>query len=153
MKSIPLGEFEERHHGANRLIIITHEDLTEGTANTAQTIAIANVKPGTKWSVCDTELVTPFKDASDAAFNTTAITIGDGGDVDRGMASQELNENGTEVRYKSNPNTLPYTYLVADTIDLIVGSMAAKALADIDVGELRIYLKLSNIPEIARAGV
>lgn len=127
---------------------MTHSDLTQEVVNTAQTIALMSVIAGSVLWNAATRLVTPFQDASDAAFNTCEATVGDGGSVARAIASQELNINGTEVLFKANANTLPYAYLVADTIDLVVGSMAAKALSDIDVGELHIYLRLSNLPDI-----
>lgn len=143
-----LGEFEERHHDATHRVIVKAADLTVLATATAQTIQLLPVKAGTVWTFCSDKLVTPFQDASDSGFNTCAATIGDGGAVARGMASQELNVNGTEVLYKANPNTLPYAYLVDDTIDLVVGSQTGKALNDIDVGELHIYLKLANLNSI-----
>jgi len=148
MKVQRLGEYEERRHRATHRVILTHADLTEATANTAQTIALLTVTAGTVLHSCFTRLVTAFADASDAAFNATAITIGDGGDVDRAITSQELNVNGTEVLFKANANTLPYAYLAGDTIDIVVGSMSAKSLVDIDTGELQIYLAVSDLTDI-----
>lgn len=124
-------------------IVVTHADLTETTANTAQTIALVSVKAGEVWEVLGTHVKTAFKDASDTAFNTTAIEIGDGSDTDRLLASQELNVNGTEVLNKAGVG--PYAFNADDTIDLTVGSMSAKSLSNIDTGELHIFLRVFDM--------
>lgn len=141
-KAKPLGT-EERlaHGGATHVAVITHEDLTETTANTAQTIELMDVANKVAVECVYTDLVTPFEDASDAAFNTNTLIVGDGGDTDRLLASQEMNENGTEVDMKVGTGT-NYVYTGADTVDAVIGSMTAKSLSNIDTGEVRIYLKV-----------
>jgi hypothetical protein len=132
---------EERvKHFATHVAKITHEDLTEATVNTAQDIALLTT-PASKCSVevVKTVLATPFKDASDAAFNTNALIIGDSGDTARLLASQELNENGTEVLKKRGTGTAQ-VYTAATVINANVAAMAAKALADVDTGEVLVYL-------------
>lgn len=134
--------------GFTHKVVLKESDFTETTANTAQTIAIKPVLPGSYVADCAIRLKTPFKNSADAAFNTTAITIGDGNDVDRYLASTELNENGTEVLYAVGPqSTVRYVYTAADTIDIVVGSMAAKALADLNVGELWVFLNVVELSE------
>lgn len=189
--------------GANVRVEVTHADLTEATANTAQTLALLTVDAKMAVRLVKAVLVTPFKDASDAAFNTTPITVGDGSDVDRLLASMEMNVNGSEVLLKPGPVTAAsapaapaavtavvataaaatddttvwalanelkgefnkaiadiaalraaivatqaalvspcHVYTGADTVDLVVGSMAEKALADIDVGELHLFFQV-----------
>lgn len=142
MKLIPLKTVEEQnaHGGASHVAILTHADLTEETANTAQAIAIADVNDKVSVEVVETILKTPFQDASDAAFNTTALEVGDGSDVDRLLVSQELNVNGTEVDRKEGTGT--YQYTASDTVDANFNAMSAKALNDIDTGEVHIYLRV-----------
>ena len=82
-------------------------------------------------------------DASDAAFNVTTITVGDGSSVARFLASREINENGTEIdaHISANDiNTLPYVYLAADTIDIVFTGESGKALVNIDTGVLWVFL-------------
>lgn len=141
---------EEQRSSYTQRIILTHEDITESAANTAQTIAIMTVLAGQALLGAALKLVTPFKDASDNAFNSTTIKVGDGIDDDRAINSQQANENGTEVLYGVNdPAKLPYVYLADDTIDIIFGSMAAKALSDIDVGEVHILLAIADVTKVA----
>ena len=140
----PLGT-EERlaHGGATHVVKITHEDLTEATANTAQTIVLMNVESKVAVECVYVDLITPFKDASDSALNTTTLIVGDDGDTDGLLASQELNENGTEVLMKAGTGTL-HVFAADDTVDATFGSMSAKSLVNIDVGEVDIYLKVIN---------
>jgi len=192
MKIIPLSNDQIAFHKANLLVIVGHADLTESAANTAQTIPLLSLAAGKAARFVKYDLVTPFKDASDAAFNTTAAIIGDGNDTDRFLASTELNVNGTEVLRKFGQpaagvsaltaatvstvdatteatvyalaNALKveinkvitdigairtallgspfFVYTSADTLDLIVASMAEKALADIDTGEVHFYFEV-----------
>lgn len=142
MKLYPLlGDELKAHGGATHKAVITHEDLTETTANTAQTIALADVENKVAVECVYTDLVTPFEDASDAAFNTNTLIVGDGGDTDRLLASQEMNENGTEVDMKVGTGTL-HVFTGDDTVDAVIGSMTAKSLSNIDTGEVHIYLKI-----------
>lgn len=145
MKKIPLPNEVKAATGFNECIQITHEDITEVTANTAQVIALLTVEAGDLVRICATLVKRVWKDVSDAAFNTTAITIGDGGSANRFLASQELNENGTEVLYKGGANTTPFAYTTADTIDITFNAMAAKSLSDIDQGELLVFLGVTRM--------
>lgn len=130
-----------RHH-----FVIDFNDLTETAANTAQVINLISLKAGDAVIGCFTSAPTAFKDASDAAFNDTAITIGDGGSANRYLASQQLNENGTEVLLKDGTRTA-YMYLVDDTVDITFNSMTAKALNDIDTGKLHVWLEIEHRSE------
>lgn len=141
MKLRPLSKEEMlKHVGATHLAIITYADLTETTADTAQNVALFT----TPASYCSVELkksvlVTPFKDASDAAFNTNALIVGDSGDTDRLLASQELNANGTEVLKKIGTGT-KMVYTSATVINANIAAMAAKSLSNVDTGEVHLYL-------------
>lgn len=135
--------------GATHLVEIDHTDLTMATVDTAQLIPIATVPAGTIVEVVATRLRVPFKDASDAAFNTTALEIGDTGDPDRLLVSQELNVNGTEILGKAGVAG-GYVSVGALTVNATFDSMDAKGLVNIDVGVLQIYLKEVELDKLAR---
>jgi len=123
-----------KHVGATHVVELTHADLTETTVNTAQDIALLTT-PASKCSVqvVKTVLDTPFKDASDSAFNTNALIVGYSGSTNALLASQELNENGSEVLKKRGTGTVT-VFTAATVINANIAAMAAKALADIDTG-------------------
>lgn len=183
MELIPLNIEAVALHKATHVCVLTHEDLTTADANTAQVIPVLTVPANSLVRVVKSELKVAFKDASDAAFNTNALTIGDGSDADRLLPSTELNVNGTEVILKQGPlganfaavtttdatteatvyalanalkvalnaliaqlNAGPeYVYTSETTVNLTIGSMAEKALADIDVGEVHIYFSIITL--------
>ena len=134
--------------GFSHKAIITSDDLTVTTADADQTIALLSVPAGALVVKAAIKLVTPFEDLSDSALNDTQVQLGDGGDTDRFVTATQVNDNGTEVYYKSHANTTAYAYTSADTIDLLVESMAAKSLSDIDAGELHVYLAVTELSEI-----
>ena len=141
-----LGQ-EKAAAGYTHRVRLTHADLSQATANTVQTIQMITVREGDVVQAAAYRLVDEFEDASDNAFNVTTITVGDGGDVDRFIVSKEINVNGTEVDNWATAqvtDTLPYAYGSADTIDIVFTSMAAKALVDIDVGNLDVFLKVGR---------
>ena len=131
--------------GYTHKAVITHSDLTEATANTAQTIELLDVAAGDVVHTAAVKVVTAFSDASDTAFNSTTLIVGDDGSTNRFVTSQELNVNGSEVLYKAATNTAPHAYTAANTVDAVFGSMAAKSLSDIDAGEVHIYLGVNKL--------
>lgn len=148
MEITTLSSEERVLSGFTQRFNLTHADLTESTANTAQTIAILSVLEGFFVYRAAMRLKTAFKDASDAAFNTNTLIVGDDGNDDRYIASAELNENGSEVLAKEQASTCAYTYLADNTIDAIVGSMSAKSLSNIDTGEVDIFLGVVDLDAI-----
>lgn len=145
---IPLQEAAEI--GFNWKIVLDSDDLTETTANTAQTIELIDVEVGSIVRDCAAYLKTPFEDASDTAFNVTTVIIGDGDDDNRYLTSTELNENGTEIDAKIEThatNSLPYAYTSADTIDAVFGGMSGKSLSNVDTGELHVFLNVVNLAD------
>jgi len=131
------------HGGATHVANVTHADLTEATANTAQVIALATVADKVSVACVKVVLKTAFEDASDAAFNSNTITVGDGNDADELLVSMQVNANGTEVNQKTG-TTVTHDYAAADTVDLTVNSMTAKSLSDLDAGEADIYLRIAD---------
>jgi len=131
--------------GYTHKAVITHSDLTEATANTAQTIELLDVAAGDVVHTAAVKVVTALSDASDTSFNSTTLIVGDDGSTNRFVTSQELNVNGSEVLYKAATNTAPHAYTAANTVDAVFGSMAAKSLSDIDAGEVHIYLGVNKL--------
>jgi hypothetical protein len=134
--------------GFTHKAIVTHVDLTESTADTDQTIALLSVVAGDVVQKAAFQLVTAFSDASDAAFNDTQVQVGDGSDTDEYIAATQVNENGTEVLFAANVNTVPFAYTAADTVDLLVESMTAKSLSNLDAGEIHIYLAVTKLTSL-----
>ena len=134
--------------GYTHKAIVTHADLTEATADTDQTIALLSVAAGDVVEKAAYKLVTAFSDASDAAFNDTKVQVGDGTDTDEYIAATQVNVNGTEVLFAANVNTVPFAYTAADTVDLLVESMTAKSLSDLDAGEIHIYLAVTKLSSL-----
>lgn len=127
--------------GFTHIATITAGDLTQATANTAQTFDLGPIPAGTAPQV-EIRNTTPFKDASDAAFNTTTMSIGDTGSATSLLAAQELNVNGTEVTVVRGTQAAVYT--TANTFRVTVNAMAAKSLVNIDVGQVDILVKIEN---------
>lgn len=134
--------------GFTHKAIVTHSDLTVTTADADQTLELLSVAAGDVVEKAAIKLVTPFEDLSDTALNDTQVQLGDGGDTDRFVTATQVNDNGTEVYYKSHANTTAFAYTSADTVDLLVESMAAKSLVDIDAGELHVYLSVTKLSAI-----
>jgi len=129
-------------------IVVTHADLTEAAANTAQTIALLSVEAGDVVTHAATKLVTPFENTADSAYNTTTLIVGDDGSTNRFMSSTELNVNGTEVYWKAGTNTAGFAYTAANTVDAVFGSMAAKSLSNLNAGEVHIFLHVAKLSDL-----
>jgi hypothetical protein len=144
MNSGPLFGEEAAMHRANYLVVVTHKDLTEAAANTDQTIALFGVtanKSGVQ--LVKMEAPIPFEDIDDAAFNSTAVVVGDGGSTNRFLTSTQLNVNGTEVFLKYGTGT-QHVYTADDTVDAVFSAIAAKALVSLDKGEVRFYFQVDD---------
>ena len=148
MKTYELPTETKAATGFTHKSVVTHTDLTESTADTDQTIALLSVVAGDVVQKAAYKLVTAFSDASDAAFNDTQVQVGDGNDTDEYIAATQVNENGTEVLFAANVNTVPFAYTAADTVDLLVESMTAKSLSNLDAGEIHIYLAVTKLTSL-----
>jgi hypothetical protein len=132
--------------GFTHKAIVTHVDLTEAAVDTDQTIALLSVVAGDVVQKAAWQLVTAFSDASDAAFNDTKVQVGDGTASDEYIAAKQVNLNGTEVLFGAGESTVVYT--AADTVDLLVESMTAKSLSNLDAGEIHIYLAVTKLTSL-----
>jgi hypothetical protein len=128
--------------GFTHMAIIDADDLTMATAATAQKIKLGPIPAGAYVHKVELRLVKPFKDASDAAFNTTAVTVGDNTAANTFITTKELNENGTEIVVPALQNTSTGPYTAADEIDITFNSMTGKKLVDIDVGEVHLLVQI-----------
>lgn len=133
--------------GFTHFAYVNADDLTMATTNTLQTIRLAVLPIGSYVTKAEMRLAKPFKDASDAAFNSTTMSLGDSGAVDTFLTARQMNENGTEIVVPGLLNTATGPYTAADHVSLTVNSMSAKALLNIDVGELHILVGIF-IPKV-----
>lgn len=148
MQIIPLNN-QGRLSGFTHRARITHTDLTVTATATAQVIPLYTGKKGTTITRVATYVRTAFSDASDSAFNDSALTIGDTGSAARFLASQQLNVNGTEVMAKHGTGTL-HTYAAAGSAAILnatFGSMTAKSLSELDAGEIDIFFGVAELGE------
>jgi hypothetical protein len=149
MKWVPLSMYEVLAHGGfTHMAIITADDLTEATANTTQAVKVKGTIPaGGVIAKMKAILAKPFKDKSDAAYNTTTVVVGDAGSANRYLTSGELNENGAEITIPEFTNT---AYQAAADTDILAtfGSQAGKNLKNIDQGELHLFLQLLDCRDL-----
>lgn len=144
--------FRSLHESPRRfthLFVVTSADLTEVTANTAQSVALITLPANSLLVSAATFLKVPFADASDAAFNNNVLIVGDAGDTDRAIASQQVNLNGTEVLAKAQASTIPFAYETATVINANFAAMSAKSLSDLDAGEVHILLEVRDLAAIS----
>lgn len=148
MKSFILSSEERLALGATHALTFTHNDLTEATAATGQTIDAMTLPVGTVASLAGIKLVTPFEDTGDSANNSCTIKVGDAGDDDRFLTATELNKNGTEITYAPGTGTRQ-AYPSAGTLKVAFGAPPSdKSLADLNAGEVHVYV---NLVDFARA--
>lgn len=149
MTSTTFRSLHESPRGFNHRFVIKAEDLTEASDNTAQDVTLITLPAGTVVKSCAYYLKTPLADASDSAFNSTAVIVGDSGDTDRYINSSQLNVNGTEVIYAVNDTAkLPFVTTASTEVKANFASMASKALEDIDTGEVWIYLETADLTSL-----
>ena len=126
--------------GMTHTFTIDADDLTETTVNTAQTITICSLKAGDIIGKIAWRAKTFLQDASDSAFNSTTMSVGDDSAVTTHIAAIQVNINGTEVRQGFSNTAVHYS--AANHITVTFNAMAAKKLSDIDVGEIEFFFQL-----------
>jgi hypothetical protein len=87
---------------------------------------------------------TPFAVSTDAAFNSTTLSLGDAGSATRFASAVQINANGTPTI-----NTFPgasenFIYTAAGQLQITLNSMAAKSLSNLNVGKLYILLNVER---------
>ena len=135
----------ESPRGFNYRFVIDHPDLTEATDNTAQNITLITLPAYSVVLSAATYLKTPFQKTGTSAYNSNILIVGDSGDTDRLIASQQLNVNGTEVLAKAQASTIPFAYEAATAIVANFASMASYDLLELDAGEVHIFLEVAQL--------
>jgi hypothetical protein len=141
---------ETKLSGFTHKAVITHEDLTTTTDNTAQSVTLLEVEPGDIVQRAAFKLVTAFENTASTAFNVTTLAVGDD-DVDEFIDETEVNKNGTEVFYASHINAdTPKVYTSATTgpITATFMSMASESLAELNAGEVHVYLGIAKLSDL-----
>ena len=144
------AEEQRAYGGMTHAATLLHGDLTEAVADTDMTFTGPISKVGTYVEKAGLVLKTPFEDASDAALDDTKVSIGNGSNTNEHGGAWQVNENGTEVL--ADVDSTPYTYLAADTIDILVESMTAKSLVNIDTGEALLLVAIADLDDLETAG-
>lgn len=131
--------------GFTHMVEITHDDLTQSTNATAQTIQALPLNPGDLVQEVATKLVETFEDTADSANNTNTVEVGDDASSARFLAAQELNKNGSFVNYKAGTGTR-LAYTAADTLDVKFNAPAAgKNLLALNKGKLHVFVRIANL--------
>lgn len=134
---------EKLKHGADLAVELTYADLATLTAtNSTKTIELFSATTQVAVQLVKCVLDVPFQDASDAAFNSLLLEVGDGGDTDRLLTSTQVNVNGTEVLLKLGQSA--YVYTSSDTVDVLLTPQAAKIGSNLDVGKLTLYFRIHD---------
>lgn len=135
----------ESPRGYNYRFVIDHTDLTTSADNTAQSITLITLPANSVVRSAATYLKTPFQLTGTADYNSNVLIVGDPGVTNRIIASQQLNVNGTEVLAKAHASTTPFAYVAATAIVATFASMAAYDLAELDAGEVHIFLEVAQL--------
>jgi len=155
MKFSPLTDNEVSQNGGfTHRLDFSYRDIPAGIANNTSTTWGAGYLPAVAASdiLVKTELhlTTPFADASDSAFNSDTLSLGDATTATRFINASEANVNGTEVIDVipgANQNVI---YTAAGQLVLTLNSMAAKSLSDLDTGKGYILLSINRAAGQAR---
>jgi hypothetical protein len=138
----------EAPRGYNYRFVINHTDLTTAADNTAQDITLITLPAYSVVKSAATYLKTPFKQTSDASYNSNTVIVGDSVDDNRYIASQQINENGTEILAQVHPSTTPHANVAATAVVAKFASMASYSLADLDAGEIHIFLEVAELDSL-----
>jgi len=136
----------ESPRGYNYRFVIDHTDLTTSADNTAQDITLITLPANSVIKSAATYLKTPFEKTGTSAYNNNVLIVGDSGDTDRVIASQQVNlNNASDVLAKAHASTIPFAYVGATAIVANFASMAAYDLAELDAGEIHIFLEVAQL--------
>ena len=123
-------------------------DIPAGiAANTAQVyntaaLGMPVLKAGFVVKRSEMVLVPALKDASDSAFNSTTVSVGDAGSATRYFNAVQANENGTEV-ITSFPGTENTVYTADSQMSMtLTPTPSTKTLSDLDVGHIYVLFAI-----------
>lgn len=134
--------------GFTHKAVITHTSLTEAADNTAQTLTLLTVPADSIITNAATHLVTPFQLSGTTAYNSNTVVVGISGTTNQLIASQQVNANGTPVTTRIFNSTAPVAYTAATPIIATVASMASYDLAELNAGELHVFLSVVDLNAI-----
>jgi len=155
MKFAPLTIEEQASTGGfTHRLDFNYRDIPAGIANNTSKVWAAGYLPALVASdiMIKTELhlTTAFSDASDAAFNSSTLSLGDATTATRFINASEANVNGTEVLNVipgANQNVI---YTAAGQLQLTLNSMTGKSISDLDAGQGYILLSINRAADKAR---
>ena len=127
--------------------IVTTEDLTQSTLAAAQTLTLAPINAGDEILRVFWRLRAPFQQTTDATFNSDTISVGDGASITTYLTAAEANANGVYVTYRYSGTGV--LYVANDNILVTVNSMAAKALVNLNRGELHLFFGIARMKAIS----
>jgi hypothetical protein len=130
--------------GFTHIAVFDHSDLTETTANTSQVFNLTKAQPGDVVVKYALRLQPAFKDSADAAFNSTAFSLGDEDLATRFFSAVQTNENGTEVIH-SFTNTAFGPYTAEKQLTATFAAMAAKNLAALNTGRAVLLIEILQL--------
>lgn len=151
----PLGVEESvLRAGATHEARVTYEDFDTSTTNTAEAITFGVVS-NTGVQVMYAKVHTPFDTGNTNYLGSLALTVGDGGDADRYLASMQLASNSTNdwVKYgntawnsgTASNMTFAYgytTYSINTNITFTFTPNANEATDDNTQGDVSVFLRL-----------
>ena len=138
----------ESPRGFNYRFVIDHPDLTVSADNTAQDITLITLPAFSVVMRAATYLKTPFQLIGTTAYNSNILQVGDAADPDRYITAQQLNVNGTEVLAKAQASTTPFAYETATAVIANFASMASYDLAELNAGEVHIFLEVAQLDQL-----
>lgn len=151
------GELSTQEKGSldvTHRVVLTANDLSQPTANTAQSFNAALLPVGGIITGLWLRLIAGFQDArppsGDAAFNSTTVDIGDTGSATRFATAQQVNANsGSVIAAPVYSATQGGPYAASQYLTINVNSMAAKSLVNLSKGELHVFLKILDTKKLS----
>ena len=133
--------------GYTHKAIVDHTDLTEATANTAQSITLLTLATGDVVHSGAYKLVTAFQDTADSAFDTTAVTLNAAGSALISATETNLNA-ASEVFYKAHTATAPLTATSASTVAASFAAESGKSLSALNAGEVHFFFSVNKLANL-----
>jgi hypothetical protein len=125
--------------GFNKLLVFRASDFAIVTTagDTAEFALAIPAKSRIKDALLD--LRVPFQNTSDAANDSTTVTVGDSASATLFTSAVQINLNGTEVGVANATGNMPKAYNAADTFRVTFTPKTGTALSALNKGELRVY--------------
>ncbi len=142
MRTFELPAETQAATGFTHKVVISHNALTEAADNTAQTLTLLTAPANSIIKDAALFLSTPFQRTGTSAYNSNTIVVGIAGTTNQLLASTQINANGTPVTAARFNSNTPVVYTAATPIIATVASMASYDLAELDAGEVEIFLSL-----------